>query len=257
MNVVSVDPAPSKDAVVFDGRYHTVPASELVAHCASLSKDPDTLLCWDAPLTGPESSTGSFSQRTIEQFFSRQATGYKTPKGISVLPYSGCPHWAITRACLGLPICGEYSAEGDELPFALTTDATEITSGRAQVLETHPAVAIWLWYRKVDGNSKADPDKRWSYKGKNPSRTVEELWESLSEIWQATGNPTIQDAIARTAPPKDDDRLDAFVGWVLGTLLASDDSSVEILGDSNTGAIALPVTPGLQTQFNAFIKGGA
>lgn len=258
MNVISIDPAPSKPAVIFDGQFCSIPVDELVAYCASLARDSDTLLCWDAPLTGPASSTGSFSQRTIEKFFSRQETGYKTPAGISVLPYSGCPHWAITRACLGLPICGDYGVGKEQLPFLLTTNSTEIRPGCARVVETHPAVAIWLWCRNLENDSEeysSDAPRPWVYKGRKPSRSIEELWTSLTEIWKATENSTLQDMIARTSEPKNDDQLDAFVGWVLGTLLASGSAWVDILGDLTTGAIALPVTPELRKQFDTFVEG--
>lgn len=254
MNVVSIDPAPSKDGVIFDGEFHTIPASKLVTFCSSLSEDPETLLCWDAPLTGPESSMGSFSQRTIEQFFSRQETGFKTPKGISVLPYSGCPHWAITRACLGLPICGEYSVEKDKLPFSLTTDVSQIESAQPQVVETHPAVAMWLWHRIYGSGSEKGSKRSWKYKSNGSSRVLQDLWDSLTDILAAHGNSAVRDVIERTDTPRDDDHLDAFIGWALGTLLAAGDESVGILGDSKTGALALPVSSDLKTQFEAFAR---
>ncbi len=256
MKVVSIDPAPSKPAVIFDGQqFDTVSPSKLAAYCASLATRLDALLCWDAPLTGPASSHGSFSQRTIEQFFSRRETGFKAPTGISVLPYSGCPHWAITRACLGLPICGDYEIDKGRLPFLLTTDASEIKPGRARVVETHPAVAIWLWCRDLEDDN--DGQRPWVYKGRKPSRTIEELWTSLTGIWRGIENHVVNDVIARIDRPTNDDELDAFVGWVLGTLLASGHKSVDILGDSCTGAIALPVTDELRKQFDTFTKQNA
>jgi hypothetical protein len=249
MNIVSIDPAPSKPAIAFDGSFHTVDTSELVAYCDSLAS-PETLLCWDAPLTGPSSPRGSFSQRIIEQFFSRGKTGFKTPKGISVLPYSGCPHWAITRACLGLPICGEHDLPSERLPFMLTTDVAELIPDHPRVIETHPAVAIWLWCRELDDEEQT---RSWVYKGSNRSRRIEEMWTLLTGVWMATEHPAIIEAMSRPANvPNDDDKLDAFVGWVLGTLLLSNHPSVGILGDAASGAIALPMSTGLQTAFDTF-----
>lgn len=254
MNVVSIDPAPSKNAVIFDGRFHSRKPSELVEYCASISK-PDTLLCWDAPLTGPETVHGSFSQRQIEMFFSRAESGFKAPKGISVLPYSGCPHWAISRACIGLPRCGNYDLAMDQLPFLLTTKTEEILAGRPRVIETHPAIAIWLWCREFSRLEEQAPELvSWVYKGNKAARLISEIWEDLSTVWIAIGNSTIVNAI--TDPlnePKDDDQLDAIVGWVLGTLLVEKNRSVGLLGDEKTGSIAIPIDSGIEADFSSFV----
>ncbi len=256
MNVVSIDPAPSKPAVVFDGQMRSIPASHVPAFCAMLSRQPDTLLCWDAPLTGPalnaqpNGPAGSFSQRQIEKFFSRAETGFKTPAGISVLPYSGCPHWAITRASLGLPICGRFDREDRELPFRHTTSNAEVVAGTARVIETHPAIAIWLWCRHLD----PDDSRPWVYKGRRPSRTVPEIWDNLSEIWDGTGVPRVLNTINEIDPPENDDELDAIVGWVVGTLLVVHHPSVGILGTTAAGAIALPIDQELQTSFDTFLQ---
>ena len=253
MNVVSIDPAPSKPAVIFDGKFSSVDATELVAHCSSLAL-PGTLLCWDAPLTGPSSTKGSFSQRLIEQFFSRTKTGFKTPRGISVLPYSGCPHWAISRACLGLPICGGHDLSGEQLPFFLATNRDDLKSDRARVIETHPAVAIWLWCREIDDQlSHEESPRSWVYKGNRASRTIVDLWDVLKGVWMKTEHQAVIQAISRQCNiPDNDDELDAIVGWVLGELLCSNHGSVGILGDSKTGAIALPINPELQKAFDEF-----
>ena len=256
MNVVSIDPAPAKNAVVFDGEMRSIPAWQLPAYCQTLSRQPDTLLCWDAPLTGPSFNqepggrTGSFSQRQIEQFFSRTETGFKIPPGISVLPYSGCPHWAITRASIGLPICGRFDQDINELPFRLTTETEDVQPGTTRVIETHPAVAIWLWCRNLDD---AD-DRPWVYKGRKPSRTILEIWTALSGVWAETHVPQVLKVIDKIEPPANDDQLDAIVGWVLGVLLVAKHPSVNILGTFATGAIALPTDDELQGSFSAFLQ---
>jgi hypothetical protein len=253
MNVVSIDPAPSKRAIVFDGAYHEVSARDLVEFCRELSQK-ETLLCWDAPLTGPSSSRGSFSQRLIERFFSRSETGFKSPRGISVLPYSGCPHWAITRSCLGLPKCGDFDSPLSNLPFELVTDKASIEERRSFVIETHPAVAIWLWCRELEQQVEDnDQIRSWVYKGSNPSRTIEEMWTLLTGVWKKTNNQVILEAISsHNNVPDDDDKLDAFVGWVLGILIAYNDDSVGIVGDSLSGAFALPISAGLMKAFETF-----
>lgn len=259
MNIVSIDPAPSKDAVVFDGQLRSIPASRLPAFCETLSRQSETLLCWDAPLTGPALTAqpagpiGSFSQRQIEQFFSRKETGFKTPAGISVLPYSGCPHWAITRTSVGLPICGRFDRDINELPFRLATSTADITPGIPCVVETHPAVAIWLWCRNLDD----DDTRPWVYKGRKPSRMISEIWNALSGVWAETQISQILNTIGHIEPPANDDQLDAIVGWVLGMLLVARHPSVGILGTLATGAIALPIDEELQASFNTFLQTNA
>jgi len=249
--VVSIDPAPSKDAVIFDGEFHKIAASNLVQYCSELANDKKTniLLCWDAPLTGPASESGSFSQRTIEKFFSCAKMGFKAPPGISVLPYCGCPHWAITRACLGLPYCGRFDMDIGKLPFRLICDIADVRRHNCCVIETHPALAIWLWCRSTENR---DNNSSWAYKGKKPARTIGDLWILLTQIWNDMQVDPVTDTINNIRAPENDDELDAFVGWVLGTLLVAGESSVGILGDLKTGAIALPMTSDLKKSFQDF-----
>ena len=253
MIVVSIDPAPSKPAVVFDGSFTRKTACELPAFCAELSSNA-ALLCWDAPLTGPPQVGGntfgaSYSQRIIERFFSRTSTGFKAPPGISVLPYSGCPHWSITRASLGLPRVGLY--DNEDTPFRLVSGNNFERSSGQWVVESHPAVAIWLWCRDKTESSENDT---WVYKGSKPSRTIEELWAKLSAKWIEANIAEIKDTIGRMDVPADDDELDAVTGWVLGVLLAHNHPSVTVLGNEKTGAIVLPNSPLLLENFAEFCQ---
>ena len=254
MHVLSIDPAPAKDAVVCDGAFRRVPAVELPGFCRALARRADVLLLWDAPLTGPPpgapSPRAAYSQRIAERFFSRAATGYKTPRGISVLPYAGCPHWAITRASLGLPVCGRYGRPLEELPFRLTTDAAEIAAGGRRVVESHPAVAAWLWLRTA-----GEPQRAWAYKGAKAGVGIDVMWAELRTAWAATLSPDVVRAVETLPEPADDDALDAAVGWVLGTALAAGDPAVDILGDAATGGFALPCDDDLRAKFAAFAAG--
>jgi hypothetical protein len=110
MKVIGVDPAPKKGATIYDptsdanGGWATVNACELPDHVTTLvnSRD-DLLICWDAPLTaGKQGETGCYYERPIERFFRNQKR-WTAPKGISIRAYAGCPHWAVTRAAVGLP----------------------------------------------------------------------------------------------------------------------------------------------------------
>ena len=141
----------------------------------------------------------------------------------------------------------------------LTSDVAELEQDRARVIETHPAVAIWLWCRELEDKPGDEEQARsWIYKGSKPSRTIEEMWTLLTGVWMATKHHAIIEAMSRPANvPDDDDKLDAFVGWVLGTLLLSNHPSVGILGDSASGAIALPMSTELQTAYDRFVTRSA
>ena len=125
--VISIDPAPAKPSTVFDGVcYSRKSASKLRHYLEEIAcEGPDTLICWDAPLTGPVNSVrpGScrydFTKRPIERFFSLAETGLKAPKGISVLGYGACPHWTISRSLLGLPTVGSYDVPESMLRLLL------------------------------------------------------------------------------------------------------------------------------------------
>jgi len=130
MEVIGIDPAPSKKStVVKDGLpAESEPAQGLFAFLRRQRNERESLLlCWDSPLTGPavpssDKVIGSdHTQRPIEKFFMREA-GLKTPSGISVLQYGGCPHWTISQRLLGLPRTGQYMRDWEDLPFTLLTD---------------------------------------------------------------------------------------------------------------------------------------
>ncbi len=151
MNIIGIDPAPTKGLDVFDGRHHRVALGGARGYVDSLRSQQDLLVCWDSPLTGPpirtveggEARGSAFSQRPIESFFSKTETGFKTPSGISVRGYSGCPHWTLSRSLLGLPRVGPFDLGGELLPFNLLTTDVPPSTGR-HVVEVHPAVALWL-----------------------------------------------------------------------------------------------------------------
>ena len=155
MRVVGIDPAPTKGLDVFDGSDRHVAVDGARSFVGSLCTGQSVLVCWDAPLTGPptaavyggEGSGSAFSQRPIESFFSKAGTGFKTPSGIAVRGCCGCPHWALSRALLGLPRVRPFDAAQEMLPLTLVITDAPPTTG-FHVVEVHPAVAIWLWCRE-------------------------------------------------------------------------------------------------------------
>jgi hypothetical protein len=250
MQVVGIDPAPKKGLFIFDGKDKHVSLSDARAYLDELSVQSDILVCWDAPLTGPPAtvldgaiaSGSAFTKRPIEQFFSRKDTGFKTPKGVSVLGYAGCPHWTLSRSLVGLPRTGPYDAPLDALPFELAMDDNPPTNGK-WIAEVHPALALWLWLRELVAKSQD-----WQYKKSQTLQTqfwnllLEEVFSSISDL-------------RGLVPPRDDDEFDARISFALGTLWIRHKSECpKLLGDLTNGTFLIPVTDRLEQRFSEFIN---
>jgi len=254
MKVIGIDPAPRKGLSIFDGVDDEVKVEGATKMVAKLAGGDGILLCWDAPLTGPPASVvggatavgAAFSQRPIESFFSRKITGFQTPKGIAMLPYSGCSHWALTRCLLGLPRVGRFDLPVESLPFQLATSNDERPAYGRYVVEVHPAVALWLWCR--EGRSAT---ASCHYKNKKDPAVLLELWERLLEV------PAVAAVLfeVQKIAPKSDDQLDARVAYALGRLWLDDPPSVLLLGNADTGAFLVPSVPGIEDAFRCFIAG--
>ena len=254
--VLAIDPSPGKKSTIFDGKeFKTKSGLELRSYLDEpFNRSPKMLLCWDAPLTGPAdpasagTQTRDFTQRLIERFFMRSETGFKTPKGISVLPYSGCPHWTVTRSLLGLPRIGPYDLEYQRLPYRLLPAPQWEQADRPSVVEIHPAVAAWLWCRKDRKN--CTKTSVWNYKKDEGVR--KELWSIILERTRFPwgGFPT----------PENDDQFDAAVGYLLGSMYLRHlganvgKPSVAILGDRTTGSFLLPMDPELENSWREWKK---
>ena len=260
VSVISVDPAPSKGSTVCkglatdDGQHFCEKTPEKLRHLLN-GVDANTLVCWDAPLTGPRDPNRAgeadrdFSQRRIDSFFSRGATGFKTPSGISVLPYSGCPHWAITRSLIGLPRTGSWDKGYDELPFRLLPCTDERGDQRPSVVEIHPAVAAWLWCRKDEQDAPKE-GRAWPYK--KCRRLRKWMWGVICRRTRVANCPNPLDG--------DDDDFDAAVGYRLGVLYLEDCPKpilrrrVILLGDRETGSFLVPNVEDLLNSWNQFLK---
>lgn len=249
--VISIDPAPSKENTVCDGKsFREKQAAQLRTMLEGVGRN--TLICWDAPLTGPQNpdqagkAKRDLSQRCIESFFSRGVTRFKTPPGISVRPYSGCSHWAITRSLLGLPRTGPHDAKYEDLPFHLLPGKDRNETPRPTVVEIHPAVAAWLWCRGKSGFPKET--EKWSYK--KCARLREKMWDVIRN--EARG--------VDCTDPEDDDDFDAAVGYLLGRLYLRDRDepvsgrSVILLGNRRTGSFLVPNVKGILTRWDEFAK---
>lgn len=243
MRVIAIDPAPGKESTVFEGtEYLQLSAQELREYVDQLADAKESVLvCWDAPLTGPfdPASAGSyrfdFTKRPIERFFSLNETGFKTPKGISVLGYGACPHWTISRALLGLPRVGPYDEPEKKLPLKLVADSGEKLHSRKSIVEIHPGLAAWLWCRNKRGD-----DANWEYKGNKGREIRDEMWEIVLE------RSGFEDDLRQ---PKTDDEFDAAIGYILGKFYTQDGKTALrrslILGGREHGAFLLPKISGL------------
>lgn len=245
IKVVGIDPAPGKHSTIFDGeRFWTLDPVSLGKKLEQYRKEK-TLICWDAPLTGKgqDIGNGSLSDRPIEKFL----RGRIKAEGVSILPYSGCPHWTISRSLLGLPKVGNY--DRDDIPFKLLASTL---CDVPMVAEVHPAVAVFLWLGDKFQKYKSSDFK----KGKSRS-IVKKLWNELISL---RGFLEIRNlgTIKINVEPQNDDELDALIGYILGIKFVNGDN-VYLLGDGDdedvakSGAILIPST-GLSKNFNTMFK---
>jgi hypothetical protein len=254
MKVVGIDPAPGKQSTLVTGGLsaESKSAQELSAFMNRHRDEHESLLlCWDSPLTGPaipdaEEVIGSdHTQRPIEKFFMREG-GLKAPAGISVLSYCGCPHWTISQQLLGFPRTSKYMRDWADLPFSLVTDNQSLLEPGHYVAEVHPAVALWLWCRP---EKKSRSISGWKYKDDKEVR--DELWgiltSRLTDIGLLSGSVP--------ALSTNDDEVDAFVSWALGSLWAEGSEEVVSVGNRKTGSFLLPSQDdlNLEARFEDFV----
>ncbi|WP_103027199.1 DUF429 domain-containing protein [Salinibacter altiplanensis] len=171
-----------------------------------------------------------YTQRPIEKFFMRR-NGLKAPDGISVLSYGGCPHWTISQRLLGLPRTSKYMQDWGKLPFTLVTENRCLSESGHYVAEVHPAVALWLWCRPKKESRRTSG---WDYKDDGEVRA--ELWDILTSRLSEVG--LVDGSVP--AVPGDDDEVDAFVSWALGSLWAEGHEEVVSVGNRRTGSFLLP-----------------
>jgi len=259
MIVVGIDPAPSSGAHIFDGtggpsQHFSIP--KLEAELRRLRALASSLICWDAPLTGPadpdecSGTRGAFTKRSIETFFTQAKWGFRVPKGISVIAYSGCSHWTISRHFLGLPRVGPWDAKPASLPFALATEPTlsnRPEASRHYAVEVHPALAVWLW-----ASSSDDPWRGpWVYK--KDRKILDELWRRLCSLTQQSA-PDLAEALAAPVKPADHNDFDARVAWLLGMLWIRNQKQVTLLGDLQKGSVLVPELRRLTEGFARFAR---
>ncbi len=215
MKLVGVDPAPKKDATIWtDTGLARVAALEMPAFVRALVEEhAEIVVAWDAPLSFDPSI--SMSDRAVDRVVRRwskrlQAEGRIEAKAVSVLTFSGCPHWAITCATLGVPF--------GTPPTGLRVGAS-VADGPKLAVEVHPAVAMAMRWQDLQLDRPFPKYKR------APS--------ACAEIAAAMCFPE--------AAGHDDDALDAYAGyWLAGALVGGE---ARLLGDRVAGGYLVPVGP--------------
>lgn len=235
MRIVGVDPAPKKVATLYDrsSGWETIDAHRLPESLKQRWDSSRLLLCWDAPLTVGGVGHGCYYERKIEAFF-RNQNDFTTPKGISVRPFAGCPHWAVTQATLGLPRTGKWSFAIADLPYRFIEYGEPPHSDGQFVVEVHPAVSLWLWCRD------RLPNGPWTYKKLKANREL--VWQTFSEAMQQK---------LPERDPRNDDEIDAFIACLLGELWMEKENVI-LLGGSGTGSFLVPTVDGIAEAFQKF-----
>lgn len=242
IQIIGIDIAPGKKSTIYDGNcYQHMSADALSNYLISLQNDKNktVLLCWDAPLTGPQTTTrdnyffrsGDFTKRIIEKEY------YNVPKGISVMGYASCPHWTITKFLTGYPIIGDYCIK-ENLPFTLVTnEKTELVNNKKYIVEVHPALSIWLLMKDI-----VDHEQNWVYKKMDEfelNNFITDFKATLETIlpkdfWECIN----------VVNPQNDDELDAYTAWLMGYLWVSkiklNNIRITPVGNREKGCIILP-----------------
>ena len=206
--------------MVFDGTaFRKWRASEVVGEVRRARKGSRSLLiAWDAPMSF--SPARGFSDRAVDKGtrgWLKEAFGASC--GVNALPFSQCPHWAITSAALGVPT-GDGFASRVVRPVATLTGTFAI--------EVHPAVTLAWWWFTADKARKAPP----AYKrGSTAARS-----ESLRALVEGLGHLGI--AMPEECR-RDDDHLDAWVAWKMVRDFL--DGGAGWIGDSEAGGYVVPL----------------
>lgn len=239
IKVLGIDPAPSKESVIFDGeKFLHFDVRELKEYIESESKREDSLfISWDAPLSAAlDDNNFSLSIRKIERFFNlngRYAKSLGIPRGISTLGFSGCPHWSISQYIFSYPILNSET----QLPskFKLLMDENELTKSGHYITEIHPALSMWILLKDVVKEELFIDS--WKYKGDSSQETKLRKAVLIENILALE---IVKKVLKVEVEIKSDDELDAFVCWLMGTLLVHGDSSAKIYGDNLNGSFLLP-----------------
>ena len=267
--ILGIDPAPSKESVVFDGQeFHLYKAKNLKIYIESLIDNSDFLLIgWDAPLTAAiYDDKINLYFRKIEKFFNSKLLDI--PNGISTLGYAACPHWTISQYIFGLPILNPYLQNSS---ITQINSENELNQKGNYIVETHPALSIWILLKDKLKDKAEFKNNVWRYKGnKGKKENKERLSIFIEKIFDLEiVKNTIGDKNAenikneiKKSDSQMDDKLDAFICWLNVKLLYEDkfnikrnkNPNMKIYGDKNSGSFLLPYDKEIIEKLNEFLK---
>ncbi len=251
MKVIGIDPAPSKKSVIYDGiEFRKVDAHKLRSFIKELAKEPKVLVGWDAPL-GAATDKDEFDlySRKIERFFNNQRKGLGIPKGISTLGYAGCPHWTISQYVLGLPLLNEELQRRGALHYLNHND--ELIEHSHCVVETHPALSLYILLRHRLEEDPLFSKGSWQYKGNIPKKEknarIDRILNALNEHETAKKHMGFL-----SHKELDDDSLDALVCYIVTSMFVHEPGSAVIYGDERRGSFLLPYDAAYYEAFEKF-----
>ena len=224
---VGIDPAPSKATVAWSDDGPTmIPATEVPEYVTWLVKEHDRLLiAWDAPLSFDPNI--SYSDRPVDKALRKFLKNRKTigQGAASVLPFAGCPHWAISCAALGNP----YGESPGSLALTPDNPCRQEASRGSYLIEVHPAVTMAIWW--LESGNRAEMRR---YKGAR----FKEVIARYRAVLTAQQIPEQVD---------DDDKLDAWVAYRMACDFL--DGEALWVGDAATGGYVLPRAASANTRW--------
>lgn len=215
--IYGVDPAPGKGLTIWsaDGlatKKHLEAKSWLDGR---VQRHQRMLIAWDAPISF--NSSISYYERPIEivmrEFFNdKRRLGHfenktynerePTNMAVSVQPFSGCSHWAITCDVLGRPF------SGNERRIAIANTRHDVSGRAVFAIEVHPAVTLGIWWleRHISEPMPA-------YKGRKQKSLM--ICDKLKDLIPDNVKKEISGTIIKKSESKPswDDILDAFVAY--------------------------------------------
>lgn len=225
--VIGIDPAPSKDAVVYDsgGWKRLAPRAIRDFLTERFHANSATLVAWDAPLSfGLADLYDRPVDKVVRAWAKDQlARGRFAESAVNARCFAGLPHWVVSCLTLGFPFGSPPSG------LQLTPFVLDASQPGPLAVEVHPAVAIGAWWLS---SGCAEPLPR--YKG------------SEAGCKKIASTLEFPDACATN-----DDFLDSFVAYRLGELLVSGEACW--VGSPTVGGYIMPrcsATAELQERFS-------
>lgn len=223
VHLVGIDPASSKGLMIWMNgvaiKQSALSAREWISRLCKEHRN--VLICWDSPLAFNPAT--SLSDRPVDKVLREQVRCWvedglieqgRTGKAVSVQPFCGCSHWVISCEAVGQPFSSTQQA-----PISVAESRETVETGGAWLIESHPAVAMAIWWIQRSTNGPFPV-----YKGRPDAckRIAEHLeFKQLAELDRV-----------------DDDTLDAYVAHRLAKQFMSGES--QWIGDHVNGGFVLP-----------------